>query len=81
MIFSSKAGPRVPRLLSIDSNEREINFDTLWDYNHYMNQDIPAGQFPTTETGQIAQFLTCMPDWMKMNQDGPNLALESLSIF
>jgi hypothetical protein len=46
-----------------------------------MDQVIPAEQLPTAETGPIAQFLTGMPDWMNMNQEDLNLALESFSIF
>ncbi len=43
-----------------------------------MDQDIPTGQFPTAESGPIAQRLTGTPDWINMNQEDINLALESL---
>ncbi len=43
--FSSKTGASVPRPPLIDSNEdREIDFNSHLDN---MDQDIPAGQFPT----------------------------------
>jgi hypothetical protein len=52
-----------------------MDFDDLRDY---LDQDIPAGQFPTAESGPISQFFTVMPDWMNMNQQNFNLACESL---
>jgi hypothetical protein len=60
MIFSTKTGARVSRPPSIDSNEdREMDSN-----NHHdnMDQDIPARQFPTAQSGPIAQFLNGMPD-------------------
>ena len=84
ILFSSKT-------LSIDSNEdRKMDFD---DPRDYMDQDIPAGQLPTADPGPIysfhflshsfpgpIHFLSGMPDWMNINQEDLNLALESLSI-
>jgi hypothetical protein len=51
MFFSSKTGASVPRPPSIDSNE-----DHEMDLNHNdnMDQDIPAWQFPTAQSGPIA---------------------------
>jgi hypothetical protein len=50
-----------------------------FDYQHdYMNQDIPAGQSRTAQSGPIAQFLNGMPDWMNMTPEDINLAVESL---
>ncbi len=43
-----------------------------------MDQDILAGQFPTAQSGHIAQFLNGMPDWMNLNPEDINLAVESL---
>jgi hypothetical protein len=43
-----------------------------------MDQDIPAGQFLTAQSGPIAQFLNRMPDWMNMTPEDINLAAESL---
>ncbi len=54
-----------------------MDFDDLRDYIH---QNVSAGQFPTAESGPIAQFLTKMPDWMKMTPEDHILALESLPI-
>jgi hypothetical protein len=47
-----------------------------------MDQDIPAGQFPTAGPGPIHQFLSGhgIPDWMNINQEDLDLALESLPI-
>jgi hypothetical protein len=62
----------------MDSNEdREMDFD---DQHDYMDQDIPAGQFPAADPGPIHQFLSGIPDWMNINQEDLNLALESLPI-
>jgi hypothetical protein len=64
----------VPRPPSRDSNEeREMDSD---DHNNYIDQDIPAGQFPTAQSGPIAQFLKVndvMPawDWMNMTPEEP----------
>jgi hypothetical protein len=60
----------------MDSNEdREMVFNNHCDN---MDQDIPAGQFPTAQYGPIAQFLNGMPDWMNMTPEDINLAVESL---
>ncbi len=76
IIFRSKAGASVPRPQSIDSNEdHEMDFD---DQRDYMDQDIPAGKFPSSQSGPIAQFLNGMPDWMNMTSEDINLAVESL---
>jgi hypothetical protein len=62
----------------MDSNEdREMDFD---DHRDFMDQDIPAGQFTTTDPGPIHQFLSGIPDWMNINQEDLDLALESLPI-
>ncbi len=45
-----------------------------------MDQDIPARQLPTAQSGPIAQFLNGMPDWMNMTLEDINLAVESLPI-
>jgi hypothetical protein len=76
IIFSSQTGASVPRRPSIDSNEdREMDFDC---HRDYMDQDIPARQFPTAQSGPIAQFLNGMSDWMNMTREDINLAVESL---
>jgi hypothetical protein len=50
-----------------------------FDYHRdYMDEDIPAEQFPTAQSGPIAQFLNGMPDWMNMPTEDINLAVESL---
>jgi hypothetical protein len=53
-----------------------------WTLTINMDQDIPAGQFPTFDPGPIHNFLSVMPDWMNINQKDLNLrlALESLPI-
>jgi hypothetical protein len=65
----------------MDSNEdREMDFD---DHHEFMDQDIPAGQFPTADPGPIHQFLSGIPDGnhgMNINQEDLDLALESLPI-
>jgi hypothetical protein len=43
-----------------------------------MDQDIPARQFSTAQSGPIAQFLNGMPNWVNMTPDDINLAVESL---
>jgi hypothetical protein len=47
-----------------------------------MDQDIPAGQFPTADPGPLHHFLTL--EWYgrldDINQEDLNLALESLPI-
>ena len=45
-----------------------------------MDQDIPAGQFCTAQSGPIAHFLSGMPGWMNMTQENLNQALESLPV-
>ncbi len=76
IIFSSKAN--VPRPQSVDSNEdRVMDFDNQRDY---MDQDVPVGQVPTADPGPPHHFLSGIPDWMNINQEGLNLALESLPI-
>ena len=51
MTLSSKSGTSVPRPPSSDSNEeREMDSD---DHSDYIDQDIPAGQFPTAQSGPI----------------------------
>ena len=78
MIKFSNSGPSLPRPPSSDSNEdREMDFD---DHRDFMDQDIPAGQFPTADPGSIHQFLSDIPDWMNINQEDLDLALESLPI-
>jgi hypothetical protein len=60
----------------IESNEdSKMKFDN---YSDYMDQYIPAGQFPTAKSGPIAQFLNGMPDWVNMTPEDINLAVESL---
>jgi hypothetical protein len=72
----TKCSSASPRLPSRDSNEdNESDFDDLRDY---MDQFIPTGQFPTAESGPIAQILTEMSDWMNMTPEILNLALEIL---
>jgi hypothetical protein len=43
-----------------------------------MDQDIRARQFPTAQSGPIAQFLNGMPDWMNMTPEDVILAVENL---
>jgi hypothetical protein len=75
MIFSSKTGASVPRPPSIDSNgDREMDLNN---HNDNMDQDISARQFPTAQSGPIAQFLNGMPDWMNMTPEDINLAVET----
>jgi hypothetical protein len=55
MIFSSKTGASVPRPPSIDSNEdREMDLNN---HNENMDQDVPARQFPTAQSGPIVIYL------------------------
>ncbi len=54
---------------------------SLMDFNNHrdnMDQDISARQFPTAQSGTIAQFLNGMPDWMNMTPEDTNLAVERL---
>ncbi len=48
------------------------------DQRDNMDQNIPAGQFLTAQSGLIAQFLNGMPDSMNMTSEDINLAVESL---
>jgi hypothetical protein len=51
------------------------------DFNNprdYMDQDIPAWQFPTAQSGPMAQLLNGLLDWMNMTPEDINLAEESL---
>ena len=50
------------------------------DLRDYMEQDMPAGQFPTAQCGPIAQFLSGMPYWMNMTPADLNKALKSLPV-
>ncbi len=71
-------GPSLPRPPSSDSNEdREMDFD---DHRDFMDQDDPAGQFPTVDPGPIHQFLIGIPDWLNFNPEDLDWALESLPI-
>jgi hypothetical protein len=52
-----------------------------FDYHRdFMGQNIPAGHFPTADPGPIHQFLSGIPDWMNINQEDLDLALESIPI-
>jgi hypothetical protein len=74
----SFTGPSLPRPPSSDSNEvREMDFD---DHREFMDQDVPAGQFPTTNPGPIHQFLSSFPNWLNFNPEDLDRALESLPI-
>ncbi len=50
------------------------------DHRDFMDQDILAGQFPTADPGPFHQFLSGIPDWMNINQEDLDLALDSLPI-
>jgi hypothetical protein len=54
-----------------------MDFD---DHHDFMDQDDPAGQFPTVGPGPIHQFLSGIPDWMNFNPEDLDWALESLLI-
>jgi hypothetical protein len=54
-----------------------MDFD---DHRDYMDQDNPAGQFPTVDPGPIHQFLSGIPDWLNFNPEDLDRALESLPI-
>ncbi len=54
-----------------------MDFD---DHRDFMDQDDPAGQFPTVNPGPIHQFLSGIPDWLNFNPEDLDWALESLSI-
>jgi hypothetical protein len=49
-----------------------------WTLTITVDQDIPAWQFPTAQSGPIAQFLNGMPDWMNMTPEDISLAVKSL---
>jgi hypothetical protein len=74
----SYTGPSLQRPQSSDSNEdREMDFD---DHRDFIDQDVPAGQFPTADPGPIHQFLSGIPDWLNFNPEDLDRALESLPI-
>jgi hypothetical protein len=50
-----------------------MDFD---DQRDCIDQDIPAGQFPSADPGPLHHLLSGMPDWMNINQEDLNLALE-----
>jgi hypothetical protein len=54
-----------------------MDFDNHCDF---MDQDDPAGQFPTADPGPIHLFLNGIPDWFNFNPEDLNWALESLPI-
>jgi hypothetical protein len=54
-----------------------MDFD---DHRDYMDQDDPAGQFPTVDSGPIHQFFSGIPDWLNFNPEDLDRALESLPI-
>jgi hypothetical protein len=74
----SYTGPSLPRPQSSDSNEdREMDFD---DHRDFMDQDDPAGQFPSVDPGPIHLFLSGILDWLNFNPEDLGRALESLPI-
>ena len=76
--YTGVTGPSLPRPPSSDSNEdREMDFD---DHRDFMDQDDPAGQFPTVDPGPIHQFLSGIPDWLNFNPEDLDRALKSLPI-
>jgi hypothetical protein len=61
-----------------DSNEDcEKDFD---DHRDFMDQDVPAGQFPTVDPGPIHEFLSGIPDWLNFYPEDLDRALESLPV-
>jgi hypothetical protein len=71
----SYTGPSLPRPPSSDSNDdREMDFD---DHRDFMDQDVPAGQFPSADPGPIHQFLSGIPDWLNFNPEDLDRALDS----
>ena len=54
-----------------------MDFD---DHRDFMDQEDPAGQFPTVDPGPIHQFLSGIPDWLNFNPEDLDRALESLPI-
>jgi hypothetical protein len=78
VIQGSYKGLSLPRPPSSDSNEdRELDFDG---HRDFMDQDDPAGQFPTVDPGPIHQFLSGIPDWLNFNPEDLDRALASLPI-
>ncbi len=75
----SYTGPSLPHPQSRDSNgDREMDID---DHRDFMDQDVPAGQFPTADPGPIHQFLSqFFPDWLNFNLEDLDRALESITI-
>jgi hypothetical protein len=69
----SYTGPTLPRPPSCDSNEdREMDFD---DHRDFMDQDVPAGQFPNADPGPIHQFLSGITNWLNFNPEDLDRAL------
>ncbi len=68
MIGGSYTGPSLLRRPpSSDSNEdSEMDFD---DHRDDMDQEVPAGQFPTADPGPLHQFLSGIPDWLNYNPE------------
>jgi hypothetical protein len=54
-----------------------MDFD---DHRDFMDQDVPAGQFPTADPGPIREFLSGISDWLNFNPEDLDRALESLPI-
>jgi hypothetical protein len=54
-----------------------MDFD---DHRDFMDQDDPAGQFPTVDPGPIHRCLSGIPDWLNFNPEDLDRALESLPI-
>ncbi len=58
----------------------------FYDHRDFMDQDDPAGQFPTVypgpfptvDPGPIHQFLSSIPDWLNFNPEDLDRAFESL---
>jgi hypothetical protein len=74
----SYTGPSLPRPPSSDRNEDcEMDFDN---HRDFMDQDVPAGQFPSGDPGPIHQFLSGIPHWLNFNPEDLDRALESLPI-
>ncbi len=74
----SYTGPSFPRPQSSDSyGDRELDCD---DHRDFMDQEDPAGQFPTADPGPIHQFLSGIPDCLNFHPEDLDWALESLPI-
>jgi hypothetical protein len=74
----SYTGPSLPHPPSSDSNEdRVMDFA---DHRDFMDRDVPAGQFPSADPGPIHRFLSGIPDWLNLNPEDLDWALESLPI-